>query len=259
MPGLLDGRVAIVTGSGRGIGRGIAQKLAEEGAAVVVNGTTQDKIDETVESIRAAGGVASGFRADVRVAAEVEAMIEHAVAEHGKVEILVNNAGVNRDALFERMTEEQWDEVVDTNLKGVWLCCKYAAPKMREIGYGRLINIGSEGATYGTFGMVNYISAKAGLFGLTMTLARELGRWARKDGSDLTCNLIMPGYNDTRMTQGTPENVRRGFLDAIALGRIADSKDDVGSVVAFLASPAASYVTGAKFSAGGGIHINLAT
>ena len=256
---MLDGRVAIVTGSGRGIGRGIAQKLAEEGARVVVNGTTQDAIDETVESIRSAGGTATGFRADVRSGSEVEAMVEHAVSEHGKLELLVNNAGVNRDALFEKMTEEQWDEVVDTNLKAAWLCCKYAAPRMREAGYGRIVSIGSEGATYGTFGMVNYVAAKAGLHGLTMTVARELGRWERKDGADLTCNLIMPGYNDTRMTQGTPEPTRQGFLDAIALGRIADSKEDIGSVVAFLCSPAASYVTGAKFSAGGGIHINLST
>jgi NAD(P)-dependent dehydrogenase (short-subunit alcohol dehydrogenase family) len=259
MPSLLAGRVAIVTGSGRGIGRGIAQKLAEEGASVVVNGTTQDAIDETVESIRSAGGTASGCRADVRNATEVESMVESAVSEYGKLEILVNNAGVNRDAMFERMTEEQWDEVIDTHLKGTWLCCKYAAPKMREAGYGRVVNIGSEGATFGNMGMINYVTAKAGLLGFTMTLARELGRWARKDESSLTCNLIMPGYNETRMTAGVPDNVREMFLDAIALGRIADPKEDVGSVVAFLASPAASYVTGAKFSAGGGINMNLAT
>lgn len=256
----LEGRVSIVTGSGRGIGRGIAQKLAEEGVSVVVNGTTQEMIDETVALIRGAGGVAVGYRADVRRAAEVEAMVKFAVAEFGKLEILVNNAGVNRDALFERMTEEQWDEVVDTHLKGAWLCAKYAAPKMREAAYGRVINIGSEGATFGNMGMINYVSAKAGLLGLTMTLARELGRWVRSDGGgDLTCNLIMPGYNDTRMTAGVPDNVREAFLGAIVLGRIADPKEDVGSVVAFIASPAASYVTGAKFSAGGGINMNLAT
>ena len=256
---LLDGRVAIVTGSGRGIGRGIAEKLAEEGAAVVVNGTTQEMIDETVDLIRTAGGTATGFRADVRVAAEVEAMVAFALAEYGRVEILVNNAGVNRDAMFERMTEEEWDDVIDTHLKGTWHCCKYAAPRMREAGYGRVINIGSEGATYGNMGMINYVTAKAGLLGFTMTLARELGRWARKDGISMTCNLLMPGYNDTRMTQGVPDDVRERFLDAIALGRIAETKEDVGSVVAFLVSPAASYVTGAKFSAGGGIYINLAT
>ena len=259
MSGRLEGRVAIVTGSARGIGRGIARKLAEEGASVVVNGTTPEAVEEAVSTIRSEGGTAAPYVADVRRAVEVEAMVEFAVSEFGKLEILVNNAGVNRDAMFEKMTEEQWDDVIDTHLKGAWLCCKYAAPKMREAGYGRVINMGSEGATVGNMGMLNYITAKAGLLGFTMTLARELGRWARKDGSSLTCNLIMPGYNDTRMTAGVPDNVRELFLKDIVLGRIADSKEDVGSVVAFLASPGAAYVTGAKFSAGGGINMNMAT
>jgi NAD(P)-dependent dehydrogenase (short-subunit alcohol dehydrogenase family) len=259
MVGKLEGRVAIVTGSARGIGRGIAQKLSDEGAKIVVNGTTQDAIDETVEMINGEGGTARGIRADVRHGSEVEAMIESTVAEWGQLDIVVNNAGVNRDAMFEKMTEDQWDEVMDTHLKGAWLMCKYAAPHFRAQSYGRVINVGSEGAMFGNMGMVNYVSAKAGMMGLTMTISRELGRWVRKEGGDMTCNLIMPGFNVTRMTDGVPDELRQNVLDQIVLGRVADSREDVGSVVAFLASPDARYVTGSKIGANGGLHMSLGT
>ncbi len=259
MARILEGKVAIVTGSGRGIGRGIALKLAEEGAKVVVNALTPEKLNETVELIRSEGNIAIGIRADVRSATEVEAMVEQAVAELGPVEILVNNAGVNRDAMFEKMTENQWDEVIDTHLKGSWLCIKYASPYMRQQGYGRVINIGSEGYIFGNMGMVNYVAAKAGMVGLTMTIARELGRWGRKDGSDMTCNLIMPGFNVTRMTDGVPDKIREQVLEQIVAGRVADAREDVGSVVAFLASKGAAYVTGSKIGVNGGLHMNVAS
>jgi NAD(P)-dependent dehydrogenase (short-subunit alcohol dehydrogenase family) len=255
----LHGKVAVVTGGGRGIGRGIALKLAEQGAAVAVNAMSQAGVEQTVRLIEDEGGKAIGLVADVRLEETVGAMMQEVTDRLGRLDILVNNAGVNRDAMFDRMTEEQWDEVVDTNLKGPWLCAKHAAPHMRAGGYGRVVFIGSEGATFGNMGMVNYIAAKAGLLGMTMTIARELGRWARKDGSDLTCNLVMPGFNETRMTAGVPEPVRQAQLAEIVVGRPADSREDVGSVVSFLASPAASYVTGSKLSAGGGIYMNLAT
>ena len=256
---MLEGRVAVVTGSGRGIGRGIALKLASEGAKVVVNGTTRDAVEETVSLIRGEGNEAVGHVADVSRGPEVDALMQSAVSNFGKLDILVNNAGVNRDAMFEKMTEEQWDEVIDVNLKGPWLCCKYAGPLMRQNRYGRIITVGSEGAVFGNMGMVNYISAKTGLLGMTMTIARELGRWVRKDGdgSSLTCNIIFPGFNVTRMTDGVPEQLREHQLSQIVLGRVADSREDVGALVAFLASPSASYITGSKIACNGGLHMTL--
>lgn len=248
-----------MTGGARGIGRGIALKLAEHGAKVAINARSEDAVKETVDEVKAHDGQALGFRCDVRMEDQVVEMVNEIRTAFGSVNILVNNAAINRDALFDRMSAEEWDEVVDTNLKGPWLCTKHAAPHMRAAGYGRVISIGSEGATFGNMGMVNYIAAKAGLFGLTMTVAREMGRWARKDGSDLTCNLVMPGFNETRITEGVPDHIREQMVENIPLGRVADAKEDVGSVVAFLASPAASYVTGSKLSAGGGIYMNMVT
>lgn len=253
----LENRVAIVTGSGQGIGRGIALKLADEGARVVVNSRTVENVNETVKLIADDGNTAIGVPGDVTQAAAVEHLVAETVKAFGTVDILVNNAGTNRDAMFENMTEEQWDEVLDTNLKSAWLCCKYAAPVMREHGYGRIVNIGSEGPAYGNMGMVNYVAAKAGMIGLTMTIAREVGRWARKEEKDFTCNLIMPGFNISRMTEGVPEHLRQRQLDQIVLGRVADSREDVGGAVAFLASPAASYITGAKIGANGGLHMTM--
>jgi NAD(P)-dependent dehydrogenase (short-subunit alcohol dehydrogenase family) len=256
----LDGRAAIVTGSSRGIGRGIALKLAERGAGIVVNGTTPELVDETVALIRAEGNAAVAQVGDVRSSTDWQTLVGRALSEFGRLDILVNNAGVNRDAWFFAMTEEQWDEVVDVNLKGVWLGCKHAAPIMRENRYGRIVNIGSEGGNFGNMGMVNYVSAKAGLFGLTMAIARELGRWVREDGPDeqsLTCNLIMPGFNETRITDGLPPSRRQQVIRDIVLGRPADAREDVGSVVAFLASPAGGYVTGSKIAANGGIFMSM--
>lgn len=259
VPMLLDGLVAIVTGAGSGIGRGIALKLAEEGAAVVVNGVNLPNEEETVRMIEAEGGRAIPVVADVRVKAEVEAMVARAVEAFGKVDILVNNAGIRRPAGILNMSERDWDDVIAVHLKGAFLCTQAAARLMRKNGYGRVINISSEGALCGEIGMANYIAAKAGLFGFTMTVALEFARWVRKEGGDLTCNLLMPGFNETRMMAEVPPQRREELLRLVPLGRPSDPREDIGNAVAFLASRKASYITGVKFSVGGGINMCLAS
>jgi 3-oxoacyl-[acyl-carrier protein] reductase len=249
----LHGMVAIVTGSGRGIGRGIALKLAEKGVKVVVNGVTPEKINETVELIRQEGNEAIGIRADVTQSGDVESMVKATVEKYSKVDILVNNAAVLRDAMFYKMTEDDWDLVLDTHLKGCFLCSRAVAPHMRKNGYGRIINIGSGGGFAANIGMINYVSAKAGMFGFTMALAKELALWVRKEGSDLTCNCINPGFNLTRMIDGIPEPVVKRFIEEIPLGRVSDPREDMGNAVAFLSSKKAAYITGVILNVSGGI------
>jgi 3-oxoacyl-[acyl-carrier protein] reductase len=249
----LKGMVAIVTGSGRGIGRGIALKLAEKGVKVVVNGVTPEKINETVELIRQEGNEAIGIRADVTQSVDVESMVKQTIEKYSKVDILVNNAAVLRDAMFYKMTEDDWDIVLDTHLKGCFLCSRAVAPHMRKNGYGRIINIGSGGGFAANIGMINYVSAKAGMFGFTMALAKELAMWVRKEGSDLTCNCINPGFNLTRMIDGIPEPVVKRFIKEIPLGRVSDPREDMGNAVAFLSSKQAAYITGVILNVSGGI------
>ena len=252
---LLQERNAIVTGSSRGIGRGIAQKLAEEGAAVVINGTTGEKVDETVKLIKHQGGTAIGVVADITNKSEVESLVNKTIAEFGKVDILVNNAGNHRDSMLVDMTEQQWDEVIDVHLKGTFLCTQAAAKNMRQHKYGRIINTSSEGGFFGNMGMVNYITSKAGLFGFTMSAAKEFALWVRKEGCDITCNCVTPGYNETRITRAVPKKIDKIFREASLMDRIADSKEDIGSIVSFLASEEASYITGSLIAAGGGRHL----
>ncbi|MFC1821140.1 SDR family NAD(P)-dependent oxidoreductase [Thermodesulfobacteriota bacterium] len=252
---LLKERTAIVTGSSRGIGRGIAQKLAEEGASVVINGTTGDKVDETVELIKKQGGAAIGVVADITKKNEVENLIDKTIEEFGKVEILVNNAGNHHDSMLVDMTEQQWDEVIDVHLKGTFLCTQAAAKNMRQNKYGRIISISSEGGFFGNIGMVNYITSKAGLFGFTLAAAKEFALWVRKEGCDITCNCVTPGYNETRITRAVPKKIDKIFREATLMDRIADSKEDIGGIVAFLASKESSYITGALIAAGGGRHL----
>lgn len=255
----LGGKVAIVTGSGRGIGRGIILKLAEKGAAVVVNAIGEDSMNDTLRMLKDEGRKAIGVRADVTKKDEVEKMMEATVKEFGRLDILVNNAGISRDAMLWQMTEQQWDEVIAVHLKGAFLCTQAACKFMRENKYGRIINISSEGALIGNPGMVNYISAKAGLFGFTMAVAKELAMWAKKEGCNITCNLLMPGYNETRVLASVPEKIKEGFKAAIPLGRISNAREDIGNAVAFLASEEASYITGVKFSVGGGLYMCLSS
>ncbi|MBT3312253.1 MAG: 3-oxoacyl-ACP reductase FabG [Desulfobacterales bacterium] len=256
---LLKDKVAIVTGSGGGIGRGIALKLAEEGASVVVNGVNLTNEEETVNLIEAEGGKAIPFVANISRKAEVEAMVSKTMETFGKVDILVNNAGIRRPASILKMTEEQWDEVMDVHLKGTFLCTQAVAGIMKDNGYGRIINISSEGALCGEIGMCNYVAAKSGLFGFTMTIALEFGRWIHKDGGDLTCNLLMPGFNRTNMMSDVPPERQDELLKIIPIGRESNPREDIGNAAAFLASEKASYITGVKFSVGGGINMCMSS
>lgn len=254
-----SGRVAIVTGSGTGIGRGIARKLADVGATVIVNGRREERCREVEREIRADGGAADVISGDVSRSGDVERIYRLALERHGRVDVLVNNAGIQRVQWFDRTTDEEWDDVIRVNLTGPFLMSRAFVPQMRRNGYGRIVNIGSEGSLIGSVGNTNYVAAKAGLMGLTMNVAQEIAIWARKDGGDYTCNLVHPGFNESEMAGGHDAAELQRTLRMVPLGRIADSREDIGSVVAFLASPAAAYVTGVKMSAGGGIGMCIAS
>lgn len=255
----LTGRVALVTGSGTGIGRAVALKLAELGARVVVNGRREQPCQETAEQVRHESGTATVITADVSRPAEADRLVAQSCEQFGKVDILVNNAGVQRVSWLDRMSDEDWDQVVRVNLTGPFLCTRAFVPQMRANRYGRVVNIGSEGALTGSVGNTNYVAAKAGLMGLTMNVALEMAVWARHDPGDYTCNLIHPGYNESDMAGGHSDEQIARVIAALPLRRPARTRDEIGSVVAFLASPDASYVTGAKFSAGGGIGMCIAS
>jgi len=254
----LEGLVAVVTGSGDGIGRGIALKLAEKGAMVVINDIVREGIDETVRQIETNGGKATGYLADVSRKEQVGALFKACYEEHGRVDILVNNAGIVDDAFVEDMTEDQWDRVMDVNLKGAFLCSQAALPYMRKGKYGRIINISAEDVFWGEVGMVNYHCSKAGMFGLTIAMANEMARGARDAGADMTCNCITPGYLETKMrTEGPMSSLRKETKNYIPLGRECDPKEDTGNTVAFLASGDAGYITSNIFNAGGGLFLTL--
>jgi NAD(P)-dependent dehydrogenase (short-subunit alcohol dehydrogenase family) len=255
----LTGRAAIVTGGGTGIGRGIALKLASVGATVILVGRREGPLREVQQAIRDEGGEADFITGDVGNPEDVERIYAQALDRHGKLDILVNTAGVQRVQWFDRTTNEEWDHVIRINLTGPFLMSRAFVPQMRKNGYGRIVNIGSEGSLIGSVGNTNYVAAKAGLMGLTMNVAQEIAIWARKDGGDYTCNLVHPGFNESEMSSGHDEAELQRTLKMVPLGRIADSREDIGSVIAFLASPSASYVTGVKMSAGGGIGMCIAS
>jgi 3-oxoacyl-[acyl-carrier protein] reductase len=255
----LTGKTALVTGSGSGIGRGIALKLAEVGASVAVNGLAEEPCRETAELIAAEGGTATvivGDVADEQAVAEIFAKGEEQV---GGFDILVNNAGIQRVSWFDQMSEADWSDVIRVNLTAPFLTMRELVPQMRRRGYGRVINVGSEGALVPAIGNTNYVAAKAGLMGLTMNAAEEMAVWARKDGGDYTCNCVHPGFNLTEMSGAHSEAELERILKLVPLRRPGNPREDMGSVVAFLASEHASYVTGAKFSAGGGISMCIAS
>ena len=241
----LQNKVAIVTGAGRGLGKGIALKLAQEGAAVVVADIVQANADAVVAEIVAAGGKAVPAQANVAVKADVEAMFAKAVNELGGVDILVNNAGINRDVQLFKMSDEEWEQVIAVNLTGTFYSCRLAAQHMREKGFGRIINISSM-SWLGNFGQANYAASKAGVVGLTKTAARELAK------KGITCNALCPGFIDTDMTRGVPEKVWDIMFGKIPVGR-AGTAADVGNMVAFLASDEASYINGEVINVSGGM------
>lgn len=244
---VLNGKAAIVTGSSRGIGRAIALALAKEGAAVLVNYKGRaDAADEVAEAIGGAGGRALVYQADVADPAEAEAMVKAAQTEFGKVDILVNNAGITRDNLIFRMKDEDWDAVIDANLKGAFNCIKFAGRSMFRNHCGRIINISSVAGITGNSGQVNYSAAKAGLIGLTRAMAKELG------SRNITVNAIAPGVIDTDMTRLLPENVKENMLAQVPLKRFG-SPEEVAGLVVYLASEWAGYITGQTINIDGGM------
>lgn len=244
---MLEEKVGIVTGASRGLGRAAALALAGAGAKVVVNyaGST-DKAEEVVGMIRSNGGMAVPVKADVSKTADVEKLINSCLETFGRVDILVNNAGITRDTLVLRMKEEDWDAVLDTNLKGVFLTTKAVAKPMMKQRYGRIINLASVVGLTGNAGQGNYAAAKAGIIGFTKSMAKELG------SRNITVNAIAPGFIGTDMTDKLSEEVRNKMLGEIPLGRLG-IPEDVAKVVVFLASDGANYITGQTINVDGGM------
>jgi 3-oxoacyl-[acyl-carrier protein] reductase len=246
---MLTGKTALVTGASRGIGRAIALRLAEAGANVVVNyAGSEAAAAETVAKVKELGRDAIMIKANVASADEVNEMFKEALDRFGSVDILVNNAGITRDNLLMRMKEEEWDEVINTNLKGVFNCIKAATRPMMKQRSGRIINITSVVGVLGNPGQANYVAAKAGVIGLTKTTARELA------SRNITVNAVAPGFIDTDMTVGLPEDVKSAMLGQIPLGRLGQP-DEIAKVVLFLASDAASYMTGQTLHVDGGMYM----
>ncbi|WP_366162909.1 3-oxoacyl-[acyl-carrier-protein] reductase [Bacillus infantis] len=243
----LDGKSAIVTGASRGIGREIALELARQGANVAVNYSgSEAKANETVEEIKALGRDAFAVKADVSDSEAVTAMMKETIERFGSIDILVNNAGITRDNLLMRMKEEEWDEVISINLKGVFLCTKAATRQMMKQRSGRIINVSSIVGVSGNPGQANYVAAKAGVIGLTKTSAKELAT------RGITVNAIAPGFISTDMTDKLNEEVKEQMLSGIPLGRLGEPSD-IAKVALFLASEDSRYMTGQTLHVDGGM------
>ena len=244
---MLENKVALVTGAGRGIGREIALTLAEYGADVIVNyNGSEERAKAVAAEIGEKGRKAVVMKANVSDADEVAALFEQSLKEFGRVDILVNNAGITKDNLILKMSEQEYDAVVDTNMKGAFLCMKQAAKLMLKQRSGRIINIASISGIIGNAGQVNYCAAKAGMIGMTKALARELG------SRSVTVNAVAPGFIETDMTDVLPQQVKDGMLAQIPLKRAGQAKD-VAEAVAFLASEGAAYITGQTLQVNGGM------
>ncbi len=247
--GRLEGKGAVITGGGRGIGRGLCIAFAKEGADVVVNYATKDQpAQEVVEMILKMGRKAVAVKGNVAVKADVEKIMQAAIDQFGRIDILVNNAGVSKPNMLHRMTEEQWDEVVDIHLKGSFLCTQVASKYMMEQKSGRIINVTSAAGTSGTKGQINYSAAKGGIIALAKSAARELA------GYGITVNVVSPGYVSTEMTEKirTDPKLKEIYTGRILLGRFAEP-EEVAPVFVFLASDEASYITGQLICVDGGL------
>jgi len=246
---MLEGKAAIVTGASRGIGRAIALELAASGADVVVNyAGNEAAAREVVASIEAMGRKAIAVQGNVALSADVEAMVSAALETFGKVDILVNNAGITRDNLLMRMKEEEFDEVIATNLKGVFNCIKAVTRPMMKQRSGRIVNISSVVGALGNPGQANYVAAKAGVIGLTKSAARELA------SRSITVNCVAPGFIDTDMTEKLSPELKEAMMKQIPLGTLG-SPEQVAKVVRFLASDEASYMTGQTVHVDGGMYM----
>jgi len=241
-------RVVVITGASRGIGRSIAEYMAERGASIIAVSRNAADTEDLVQQIKVGGGDAVSVAADVSSAADIDAVLKVAMDTFGRVDVLVNNAGITRDALLPRLKEEHWDEVMNINLKGAFLCTRAFSRVMAKQRYGRIVNISSVVGQMGNAGQANYCASKAGLVGMTRSNALELGR------RNVTVNAIAPGFIETDMTAELSDKVRESMLAQIPLGTFG-KPEDVAASVAFLASEAAGYITGHELSVNGGMHM----
>jgi 3-oxoacyl-[acyl-carrier protein] reductase len=242
----LEGKVALVTGAGRGIGRAVAIKFAQEGADVVCISRTQKNADSAAQAVREQGRKAISAGIDVADSEAVDNLLSDVMKEWSRVDILVNNAGINRDSLLVRMKDEDWDSVLDTNLKGAFICARAAAKVMMKQRYGRIVNVTSIVGLSGNAGQVNYSASKAGLIGLTKSIARELG------SRNITCNAIAPGFIETDMTAELNEEMRKKIVQNTSVGRLGTPEDIAGAVL-FLCSDESSFISGQVISVDGGL------
>lgn len=244
---MLEGKIALVTGASRGIGRQIALTLAAQGAAVIVNyNGSAAKAEEVVEEIEKAGGKAEAIQCNVSDFESCKSMMEDIVSRYGRLDILVNNAGITRDNLIMKMSEEDFDAVIQTNLKGVFNCIKHISRQMIKQKAGRIINISSVSGVLGNAGQANYCAAKAGVIGLTKCMARDLA------SRGITVNAVAPGFIRTDMTDVLKDNVKEAIIATIPMKTFGET-EDVANTVAFLASDAARYITGQVISVDGGM------
>lgn len=244
----LDGKIALVTGAARGLGREIAESLSKAGAKIACIDIAEDVLKETVESIRAAGGVAEPWACDVTDSKRVDQVVGEVVAKFGGLDILINNAGVTRDNLLMRMKDEQWDLVLNINLKGTFLFTRAAARPLMKSSAGRIINIASVSGLMGNPGQANYSASKAGVIGLTRTVSRELA------SRQVTVNAVAPGFIATDMTAKLGDELLEQIKKEIPLGRLG-KPDDVADAVLFLASDSASFITGHVITVDGGLTV----
>ncbi len=244
----LENKIAVITGGADGLGRAAALRFTAEGATVIIWDMNEEKGIQTVSEIEKAGGKAYFAKVNTASYTEVEAATKAATETHGRIDILINNAGITRDASIKKMTPEQWQQVIDVNLTGVFNCAKCISAGMVENGYGRIINTSSVVALYGNFGQSNYVATKAGVIGLTKTLARELGR------KGVTVNAVAPGFIATEMVKKMPENILKAMEEKVPLGRLG-APDEIASAYLFLSSDEAAYINGATLSVDGGITI----
>ncbi|MFL0195097.1 3-oxoacyl-[acyl-carrier-protein] reductase [Clostridium sp. WILCCON 0269] len=243
----LNKKVALITGGAKGIGKAITLKLAEEGFNVVINyRSSSNLIEGLIEEIEKRGSKAIALQGDVSIFEEAKNIIKEAVNALGRIDVLVNNAGITRDGLILRMKEEDFDQVIKVNLKGAFNCIRHVSPIMVRQRSGKIINISSVVGITGNAGQVNYSAAKAGIIGITKSTARELA------SRGINVNAVAPGFIKTDMTEGLPEKVKENTLNSIPLKRFGTA-DDVANVVAFLASPSADYLTGQIINIDGGM------
>ncbi len=245
---MLNGQIALVTGASRGIGAAVAQALGTKGAVVIGTATTANGAEQISQALQQAGIKGTGLALDVNDGTQVDAVLKKIADEFGAISILVNNAGITRDMLLMRMTEDDWDAVLSTNLKSVFRLSQAVLRPMMKARYGRIISISSVVGHMGNAGQANYAAAKAGMAGFSKSLAREVG------SRNITVNCVAPGFIDTDMTRALSDDQRNGLLQHIPLGRLG-AVEDIASAVCFLASPSAGYITGETLHVNGGMYM----